>query len=285
MIKYDTMKQRITLTLDRNLLKKIDQRIDGLNIRNRSHAIELILKKHLEPRIKTAVILCGGKGTRLRPITYEIPKALIPVQGKPLIDHIFDLLKKYNIKDVVVSVGYLKEKIKQHLGDGFRFGINITYIEEDKPLGTAGPLKLFKKIKQPKEAFIVSNGDELKNIHIQKMFELHQSKHALATIALTTVKDPSLYGVARLDGSRILEFVEKPAKNKAPSNLINAGFYILEPEVIDMIPDGFSMLEKNIFPKLAKQGKLFGFPFGGQWFDTGNIKRYEKAIKQWKQIK
>ena len=111
------------------------------------------------------------------------------------------------------------------------------------------------------------------------MFRLHKRKNALATIALTTVEDPSHYGVARLDGSRIVEFVEKPAN--APSNLINAGFYIMEPEVIDMIPKGFSMLEKDVFPKLAKLGRLRGFPFAGQWFDIGNIERYKIAEKKW----
>ena len=116
------------------------------------------------------------------------------------------------------------------------------------------------------------------------MFRLHKRKNALATLALTTVDDPSHYGVARLDGSRIVEFIEKPKKEDAPSNLINAGFYIMEPEAIDMIPNGFSMLEKDVFPKLAKAGRLRGFPFAGQWFDIGNIERYKIAEKNWKGV-
>ena len=124
----------------------------------------------------------------------------------------------------------------------------------------------------------------MKNVNIEEMYKVHKENNALATIALTTVHDPSAYGVARLSGSKILEFVEKPLKENAPSNLINAGFYIIEPEVVDMIPNGFSMLEKDVFPKLAKQGRLFGYPFSGQWFDTGNIERYEKALKEWKDI-
>ena len=135
-----------------------------------------------------------------------------------------------------------------------------------------------------KDSFIVSNGDELKNINIPRMFRLHKRKNALATIALTTVEDPSHYGVARLDGSRIVEFVEKPPKDKSPSNLINAGFYILEPEVIGMIPNGFAMLEKDVFPKLAKMGRLRGFPFSGQWFDIGSMERWELAKRKWKGI-
>jgi NDP-sugar pyrophosphorylase family protein len=277
------MKERIALTIDRGLLGKLDRMVDGVNMRNRSHAVESILSKHLDARGPGhAVILCGGEGTRLRPITYEIPKALIPVQGKPLVAHIFDLLKKYGVNDVIISTGHMKEKVKQGLGSG-EGGMKISFIEENKPLGTAGPLALLKG--RIDSSFIVSNGDELKDINIKDMFEHHVRNRALATIALTTVSDPSQYGVARLDGNRIVEFVEKPPKDSAPSNLINAGFYILEPEVISMIKPGFSMLERDVFPKLAQQGRLFGFPFSGQWFDTGNMERYEKAIKEWKGIR
>ena len=275
------MKERITITLAKDIIGQIDKRIDGVDIKNRSQEIELLLAEALGTNIPgKAVLLVGGRGTRLRPLTDKIPKALLEVQGKVVTGHLCDLLKKYGIREVVLCVGYLKDKIKEHFGDGSKIGMSITYIEEDEPLGTAGPLKLAKKYL--KDSFIVSNGDELKDINIPRMFRLHKRKNALATIALTTVDDPSHYGVARLDGSRIIEFVEKPSN--PPSNLINAGFYILEPEVIDMIPNGFSMLEKDVFPKLAQLGRLRGFPFAGQWFDIGNIERYKIAEKKWKGI-
>ena len=278
------MKERVTLTIESDILKKVDRIVDGINVRNRSHAIELILSKYFNfKELKTALILCGGKGTRLRPITYEIPKPLVPVHGKPIIEHIFDLLKKYGITNIILSVGYMKEKILKEVDNWSRLGLNITWVAESKPMGTGGAIKLAKD-KLPK-TFIVSNGDELKNLNIVEMYEVHKKNKALATIALTTVDDPSAYGVARLDGNRIIEFVEKPKKGEAPSNLINAGFYILEHEVLDMIPGGFCSLEKEIFPKLAEQGRLFGFPFSGQWFDTGNLERYERALKNWKDIK
>ena len=275
------MKERVTITLDKHLVDQIDKRIDGVNIKNRSQEIEFLLAEALGSNIPgKAVLLVGGKGTRLKPLTDKTPKALLKVQGKTIVEHLFDLLKKYGIRDVILCVGYLKEQIKEHFGDGSGVGMNITYVEENEPLGTAGPLKLAKKYLT--DSFIVSNGDELKNINIPRMFRLHKRKNAFGTIALTTVDEPSHYGVARLDGSRIIEFIEKP--QNPPSNLINAGFYILEPEVIDMVPDGFSMLEKDVFPKLAHLGRLRGFPFAGQWFDIGNIERYKIAEKKWKGI-
>lgn len=237
-------------------------------------------------KIKNAVLLVGGIGTRLRPITYEIPKALIPVHGRPVTEHLFDLLKKYGVTNIVLCVGHMKEKIKDYFKDGSQFGVKIDYVEEEKALGTAGPVKLGRKLlpKVFKKTFIVSNGDELKNIDLGEMYKVHKKNKALATIALTKVENPSKYGVAKLEGNKILEFVEKPKKEDAPSNLINSGFYMIEPKVIDIIPDGFAMFEKDVFPKLAEQGKLFGYPFKGQWFDIGNMERYEEAIKGWEDI-
>ncbi|RMF55384.1 hypothetical protein D6745_02245 [Candidatus Woesearchaeota archaeon] len=278
------MKERVTLTIEKSLLDRVDKRIDRHRIKNRSHAVELLLSKALsENSPGKAVILAGGQGTRLRPITYEIPKALIPIQGKTMTEHLFDLFKKYGVRDIYLSVGYLKDKIIQAYGDGSRFGISIRYIKEEEALGTAGPLKLVKD--ELSSTFFVSNGDELKNINLEEMWEFHKKNKALATIALTTVEDPSAYGVARLNGSKIMEFVEKPKKSEAPSNLINAGLYLFEPEVIGMVKDGFCMLEKDVFPKLARKGQLFGYPFSGQWFDTGNNDRYARAIREWKGIK
>ncbi len=231
---------------------------------------------------KIAVILAGGKGTRLKPLTDTIPKPLIEVHGKPVVEHLLDLLKKYGVEEVCFCVGHLKEKVIGYFGDGRQSGLKIKYIEEDNPLGTAGPLRKARKFL--KESFIVSNADELKNIEIDKMFDLHKKSGAWCTVALTRADDPSQYGVAVLKDDKILRFIEKPKKGGAPSNLINSGFYIMEPEVLDIIPEGFSMLEKDVFPKLAAEGKLAGFPFSGQWFDTGTFERLEKARREWKDV-
>jgi len=275
------MKERITITLDEDLLSEVDKRIDGEVIKNRSQEIEAIIEKSLGFTLpQKALILAGGKGTRLRPLTLKTPKALVDIQDQTMTEHLFDLFKKYGIRNMILSVNYLKEKIMNYFEDGSKFGVNIEYVEENEPLGTAGALRLLKG--KLNGSFIVSNGDELKDINIPRMYRLHKRKNALVTIALTTVEDPSQYGVARLDGSRIVEFVEKPKKEDAPSNLINSGFYIIEPEVIDMVGPGFQMFETDIFPKIAEMGRLRGFPFSGQWFDTGNMERLEKARKLWK---
>tara|TARA_Y100000310_G_scaffold345858_1_gene471577 strand:- start:10333 stop:11040 length:708 start_codon:yes stop_codon:yes gene_type:complete len=227
-----------------------------------------------------AVLLVGGKGTRLRPITYSIPKALIDVNGKTITEHLVELLKGHGVQEVVFSVGYLKEKIKDHFKTGENHGVKVSYIEEEDFLGTAGPLLLHKD--NLNETFIAGNGDELKEIDIKEMYKFHKESGGLATLALTKVEDPTQYGVADIDGNKIKRFVEKPSKEEAPSNLINAGFYIMEPEVIDLIKPGFCMLEQDVFPQLAEQGKLFGFPFSGKWFDVGTHERYEIAKREWK---
>lgn len=271
------MKKRATFTIEADILERVSKEIDGLKIKNMSHAVEILLLKAMGANIpKQALILAGGKGTRLKPITHEIPKPLVPLQGKPILEYSLDLFKKFGIKDVLISIGFKGDKIKEYFGDGKRFGVNITYIEEQEPLGTAGPLRLAKKF--IKGSFIACNADELKDIDLMDMFMFHKDNKAVGTIALTSVDDTSKYGVAKLAGNKILEFVEKPAKENAPSNFINSGLYILEPKIIDYIPEGFAMLEKDVFPKLATEGKLFGYPFSGYWKPIGTLEQYEEAI-------
>ncbi|RME54295.1 nucleotidyltransferase family protein [Candidatus Woesearchaeota archaeon] len=276
------MKERVTLTIESDIIKQIDNSVDGYNVKNRSHAVELLLLRALGTNtVKKGLILAGGKGTRFKPITDEIPKPMIPLQGKPIIQHTIDLMKKFGIRDIYISLGYKAEKFKEYFGDGSKFGVKITYLEEDEPLGTAGPLKLAKQYLT--ETFVMCNADELKDIDLIDMYLFHKENNAKATIALTTVNDPSAYGVAKMQGNKILEFIEKP--KDPPSNLINAGLYILEPEVIDMVGEGFCMIEKEIFPKIAEEKRLFGYHFTGQWYDTGNLERYAKALKEWKGLK
>jgi len=226
-----------------------------------------------------AIILSGGLGTRLRPLTYETPKALIPVQGKTLTEHVIDVLKKLEINEIILSIGYLSEKIEKYFGDGSKFNLKISYAIEKQAMGTAGPLILLPKINK---TFVMVNGDNLFNLDFKKMLQLHKKNKAIATIALTKVEDSSHFGVAKLQEDKILEFIEKPKREEAPSNWINSGYYILEPEVFDIVKEkDFAMMEKDIFPKLAKEGKLFGYRDNGQWFDTGTFESYERVKKEW----
>ena len=224
------------------------------------------------------MILAAGKGTRVRPLTNEMPKPMIPVKGKPLIQHIIELCRKHEIREIILSIGYLGEKIREHFGDGSHLGVDITYIEEDEEMGTAGPLKLAKKMLDG--PFLMFNGDVLSDVNLQDMIAFHNEQSGMATIALTQVEDTSSFGVIRLLGNKVVGFVEKP-KGQEDSKLINAGVYVLEPEILNYIPEGKAMLEKDVFPKLTDEGKLFGYPFDGQWFDTGTPEAYEEAIKNW----
>lgn len=258
-------------------------------------------KKHGIDLPKKAIILAGGLGTRLRPLTLTIPKPLIDVNGRTLTDHILDILKKYGMKEVYLSISYLGHKIQEYFGNKNNseknFGVKVNYLLEKHPLGTAGPLLILKKENRQKElnnTFIMVNGDNLFNLDFKKMYEQHKKANAVATIGLTKVEDPSKYGVVRIDNKfkfedknfvKILEFVEKPARENAPSNLISSGYYILEPEVFDYLPDKeVVMMEKDIWPALAKAGKLYGFISDGQWFDTGTMEAYERVKKEWKGV-
>jgi len=272
-------KERVTVTLDHDVIRHLDSLIDGLKIRNRSHAVEFLLSKSLgSNKPKKAVIMAGGKGVRLRPITYEIPKPMVPIRGRPLLEHTIEMLRKQDIREVILSIGYLGNKIKEYFGNGSKFGVKINYVEETKPMGTAGALKLVKPLVD--ESFIVLLGDNLMDINLGELYSFHKESKAKATMALKSVNDPAPFGVTVLKGNKIVQFTEKP--KTPPSNLVNAGAYVLEPEVLDMIPQGHSMMEKDVFPQLASKGELNGYFFEGQWYPTDNIKFYENAVKEWR---
>lgn len=281
------MKERVTLTIEKDLLEQIDGRVDGSLVKNRSHAVELYLRRALKGRVPNkALILAGGKGTRMLPLTATTPKPMLKVQGKPLLEHNIDFLKRFGVQEIIISIGYLKEQIIDYFKDGAAFGVHITYIEEDpqQPMGTAGPLRKAKDLLKG-DSFIVLNADELKDVNLEQFYRSHLQSEGLATIALTTVKDPSLFGVAMLDGNRILRFIEKPEQGSSPSKLINAGLYVFEPTILDMIPEGFSMLEVDVFPKLARDGKLYGYPFSGSWFAPETPEWLPRIEQEWQGFK
>ncbi len=233
-----------------------------------------------------AILLAGGKGTRLQPLTNTIPKPLIPIDDKNLTEHVFDILKKHGVEEIILSLGYMADTIQDYFRDGARHGVKISYLKEDKLMGTAGPLMLLKKMgKEIEEDFFVMNADNLFSLDTRKWLDFHSAQNGVATIALHEVEDPTSYGVVALEGNRIVTFVEKPKIEEAPSRLINSGYYILSPKIFNFIPDSdYAMMEKDIFPKLADLGLLYGYKGEGQWFDTGTNERYERVKKEWRGV-
>jgi len=274
---------RLTITIDSKVISQVDQQVDGVRIRNRSHAIEYLLSRSMMEKPKKAVILAGGKGIKMRPFTYETPKVLLPIHSRPILEHTIDLLRKNDIRDIVISLGHLGEKVSNYFGDGSKFGVKISYKDQGENLkGTGGATKITKDL-VGKNTFIVIYGDVLVNIDLAEFFEFHQAQKKLGTIALTSAKNTSLYGVVNLRGGEILDFSEKP-RLESSSHLISAGIYIFEPEIFDFFPkESQFSLEKDVFPKLAGERKLAGWVFEGPWFDVGTPETFERAVKEWKE--
>lgn len=273
-------RERLTITLKKSILSGIDSFIDGTKIRNRSHAIEYLITQSLTPKVVQAVILAGGRGLKMRPFTFEMPKALFPVGGKPVLEHIIERLRQFEVRDIIFTIGHLGERIKDHFGDGKKFGVSITYIVEDKPAGTAGALRLARKYLKP-NTFLVAHCDILIDINLQDLIVFHKDQDTVATIALTSVVDPSSFGEVVLHGAKITKFIEKPKRGKQTSQLINCGLYLFENEIFQHIPKGKASLLEDIFPRLAKRKQLAGFIFEGRWADIGTPTSYERAIKEW----
>ncbi len=222
-----------------------------------------------------AVILVGGEGLRLRPLTCNIPKPMVPVVNRPFLEHTIETLRKHGVDEVILAICYLPDKIREYFGDGHRFGLRMTYAVEDTPLGTGGAIKNAEGLLT--STFLVLNGDIFTDLNLSEMIAFHRERQAEATIGLTPVDDPTSYGVVEVDSdSRVRGFVEKPGRERITSNLINAGLYVLEPAVLDMIPTGvFYMVERGLFPALVERGeRFFGFESGAYWTDIGVPRDY-----------
>ena len=226
-----------------------------------------------------AIVLTGGFATRLRPLTLTKPKSLLPILGKPLLDWILEGLAKAGLKEVILSVRYLADMIKRRYGDGSSVGCFIKYAEEVKPLGDAGPIPLIDKDIGLDSTFIVVYGDIFSNINYRDLIYYHKKNGGLATLVLTRVDNPYRYGVAVVDDeNKIVDFIEKPSKNQAKSNLVNAGIYVFEPEVLKYFPDKApSKLAKDVIPKLVKDGVIYGYVHNGLWSDIGVPADYLRA--------
>lgn len=234
--------------------------------------------------IKTAAILIGGEGTRLRPLTICKPKALVPVVNKPLLSHILNWLKKYGIKEVIFILYYQKDKLKKVFGDGSKFGLTIKYVEEDLPRGTGGALK--KASYLIKDTIVVINGDILTDINIRDVANFHRKNKANLTITLVPVDDPTAYGLVKVNNNgEIIQFLEKPSWEEiSQERNINAGIYIIEPHIIKKIPENKTYsLERELFPKLIRE-RFYGYKVLDNksskeiyWIDIGTPDKYMQA--------
>ncbi|HYM49972.1 MAG TPA: sugar phosphate nucleotidyltransferase [Candidatus Limnocylindrales bacterium] len=225
-----------------------------------------------------AVVMAGGEGSRLRPLTSGLPKPLVPVVGKPIMEHILRLLREQGIEEVIVTLQYLGSAIRDYFGDGSDFGMDITYVVEDAPLGTAGSVKNAQSHLQ--EPFIVISGDALTDIDLGRAVEFHREHGALATIVLTSVPTPLEYGVVITgpDGA-VQRFLEKPSWGEVFSDQVNTGIYVLDPRVLDLVAaDRVVDWSADIFPAmLARRMPLFGYLAPGYWCDIGNLQTYYQA--------
>ena len=221
-----------------------------------------------------ALILAGGEGTRLRPLTSTIPKPVVPLANRPHMAFMIDWLRRHGVDDVVLSCGFMAEGVRRVLGDGDELGVRLRYVEEPTPLGTGGALRFAGELLD--ERFLMLNGDVLTDMDLSAQVRQHEQTGARATLALIEVEDPSAYGLVTLnDDLSVSEFLEKPSADEAATSLINAGAYVLERSILDeMAPPGTNIsIERDVFPSLVNRG-LFGHVAVGYWLDIGTPERY-----------
>lgn len=226
-----------------------------------------------------AVVLVGGFGTRLRPLTLTIPKPMLPVGHRPIVENVIRMLAAAGIKEVVLGLGFKPEPFVETFPDGVCAGIPLHYAVEPEPLDTAGAIRFAAEHAGIKETFVVVNGDVLTDLDVSALIAFHKDRGAQATMHLTPVDDPSAYGVAVIDDQgRVQRFVEKPALGTAPSNLINAGTYVLEPSVLQRITIGHKVsIEREIFPLIVDDGGLYALATNDYWIDAGRPEPYLQA--------
>ena len=232
---------------------------------------------HAAKKIGKAFILAGGKGERLMPLTKDTPKVMVEVKGKPILEYNVELAKRFGAEEVVLGVGHLHEKIRDYFGTGKKFGVKMRYSVEKEFLGTGGALKLAQGFFD--SDFLMMNGDELKAFEPEKLAETHFAENAVATLALKEIPDASEFGSVTLEGNRITSFDEK--KGNAEKAIVSAGLYILKHEIFNYFPEGKSSIKREVFPKLAREGRLCGVPVKGRWLPTDNLQRLENARREW----
>jgi len=223
-----------------------------------------------------ALILVGGEGTRLRPLTLTVPKPVLPLVDRPFIRYMIEWLARHGVDDIVLACGFLAAGVRDVLGEGGGGGPRLRYVEEPDARGTAGAIKFAERLLD--ERFLALNGDVLTDLDLTALIELHEQREARATIALYPVDDPSAYGlVRRRENGEITEFLEKPEPDQIDTDEVNAGAYVLEKSILDLVPEGREVsIEREVFPRLVGEG-LYGRRLPGYWMDIGTPDRYLQA--------
>ncbi len=226
-----------------------------------------------------AVVLVGGFGTRLRPLTVTTPKQMLSVVDRPMIEYVISTLKRGGVSDVTLALGYKEDLFRAAYPDAVCGGVSLSYAVEPEPLDTAGAVRFAADAVGIDETFLVVNGDVLTDFDVRSLWDRHHEIGAQATIALTRVEDPSRFGVVPTDaGGKVLGFIEKPGRDEAPTNWINAGIYVLEPEILRRIASGRRVsIEREIFPAVAAQGGLWAVQSEAYWIDIGTPSTYVQA--------
>ncbi len=225
-----------------------------------------------------AVVMAGGEGTRLRPVTSNQPKPMVPIVGKPCMEHIVELLRTHGFEDVIVTVAFMPQAIRSYFGDGESLGVRIEYSVEESPLGTAGSVRLAAG--KLDDTFLVISGDALCDFDLGKLVKFHRKRGAAVTIGLKSVPNPLEFGIVVVDDQgRVERFLEKPSWGQVFSDTINTGVYVLEPEVLEHVPSDRPFdFSKELFPLLLEMGRpIYGFPMEGYWQDIGNLEQYQQA--------
>ncbi len=221
-----------------------------------------------------AVLIAGGLGTRLRPLTLTRPKVLVPLLNRPLVLHVLDRLPAF-VEEVLIAANYRTAQLREFFARE-DVGKRVEIVREKRPLGTGGCLKNLQD--RLSGTFLAFNADVISSLAVADLVAAHRRNGGIGTIALWEVEDPSAFGIVGMKGDRIAKFVEKPARDEAPSSLANAGAYVFEPEILAAIPDGPASLERDVFPKVLRRG-LFGFRFSGYWSDVGTLENFLRATE------
>jgi NDP-sugar pyrophosphorylase family protein len=269
-------KTRLTITLSENVLNAVDSIINGVTIRNRSHAIETLIKKSLSPTVQTAVILAGGnKHDQQHPSLTKIGKGY-------LLTHLINNLKNNNINNIIICIHKTDTEIMSIFGKGENYGVKIEYLIEDKPLGTGGAVKKAKELVK-NSPFLVIHGDIISNIDLSELFSFHFSEKSLATIAVKPRLGEPKYGQVFIQGNKIAKFLA--TSDNTGISIINTGIYVFDPKIFELFPSKeiFS-LETDVFPKLAKHNQLTASIFQGMWFDITDRDSLKQAKDKWQQI-